>query len=176
MKESDSYGISSSSNSSIHQQKSFDAQDEEMIKILEELHWSNRETSVMGIFSIATEENTLTSYFCSDTIFNLGNRVLSDNGIKVLEKGLDFKPLQRKINDPELRSDFREFCRRMRIKWLFRNEPTLDFGEKPSCHTRSSWNPPKGDPHLEVFLSKVEDELFTVIERPVRHSNLSQEE
>ena len=30
--------------------------------------------------------------------------------------------------------------------------------------------------HTEVFLSKVEEELFTAIERPVRHSNLSQEE
>ena len=64
----------------------------------------------------------------------------------------------------------------MRIKWHFRNEPTLDFSEKPSFHAKSSWNPPKGDQHLEVFLSKVEEELFTVIERPVRHSNLTQEE
>ena len=38
------------------------------------------------------------------------------------------------------------------------------------------WNTPKGEPHLEVFLTRVEEELFTVIERPVRHSNLSQEE
>ena len=38
------------------------------------------------------------------------------------------------------------------------------------------WNTPKGEPHLEVFLTRVEEELFTAIERPVRHSNLSQEE
>ena len=38
------------------------------------------------------------------------------------------------------------------------------------------WNTPKGEQHLEVFLTRVEEELFTVIERPVRHSNLSQEE
>ena len=64
----------------------------------------------------------------------------------------------------------------MRIKWHFRNEPTLDFSEKPAFHTKSSSNPPKGDPYLVVFLSRVEEELFTVIERPVRHSNFSQEE
>ena len=64
----------------------------------------------------------------------------------------------------------------MRIKGHFRNEPTLDFSEKPTFHTKSSWNPPKGDPHLEVFLSGAVEELFTVIERPVRHSNLSLEE
>ena len=50
------------------------------------------------------------------------------------------------------------------------------FSEKPSFHTKSSWNPPKGDPDLDVFLSKVEEELSTVIERPVRHPNWSQEE
>ena len=48
--------------------------------------------------------------------------------------------------------------------------------EKLAFDTKSNWNPPKGHPHLEVFLSRVEEELFTVIERPVRHSNLFQEE
>ena len=152
--------------------KSFDAQDKEMVRILEELHWSNSETSVMGFSSITADENKFTGYFCLDTIFNLSNRVLSDNEIKVLEKGLDFSPLQRKINEPKLRG----ILRRMRIKWNFRTEPTLNFSEKPSFHTKSCWNHPKEDPHLKVFLSKVEEELFTVIERSVRHSNLSQEE
>ena len=47
----------------------------------------------------------------------------------------------------------------MRINWRFRNVPTLDFSEKPAFHTNSSWNPRKGDPHLDVFLSRVEEEL-----------------
>ena len=50
-----------------------------MLKILEELHSSNRETPVIGISSITADENRLTGYFCSNTIFNLSNRVLSDN-------------------------------------------------------------------------------------------------
>ena len=61
--DSDSSMVSNSFNSSIHQGKSFDAQDEEMLKILEELHSSNRETSVMGISSIRADENRLTGYF-----------------------------------------------------------------------------------------------------------------
>ena len=36
-------------------------------------------------------------------VFNLSDMVLSINEIKVLEKGLDFGPIQRKINKPELR-------------------------------------------------------------------------
>ena len=91
VRDSDSSVVSNSSNSSIHREKSFDAQDEEMLKILEELHSSNRETSVMGISSITADGNKLISYFCSDTIFNLSNRVLSDNEIKVWEKGLHFE-------------------------------------------------------------------------------------
>ena len=147
-----------------------------MFKTLEELHSNNRETLVTGISSITADDYRLISYFCSVTIFNLSNKVLSENEIKVLEKSLDFEFIQRKINEPELKSDFGEFCCRMKIKWHFRNKPTLDFSEKPEFHFKSSWNPPKGDPHLEVFVSRVEEELFAVIERPARHSNLSQEE
>ena len=62
-------------------------------------------------------------HFCSDTVFNLSNRVLSKEEIKMLEKALDFAPIQQKINEPELRKYFEEFCRRMRTKWNFRNEP-----------------------------------------------------
>ena len=55
-------------------------------------------------------------------VFNLSNKVLSDVQIKVSEKGLDYAPIKNKINEPEQRNDFNEFCRRMRLKWYFRNE------------------------------------------------------
>ena len=38
---------------------------------------------------------------------------MSENGIKVLEKGLDFAPIHRKINKPELCKDSEEFCKRI---------------------------------------------------------------
>ena len=68
VRDSDSSVVSNSSNSSVHQEKSFDAQDEEMLKILEGLHSNNREISVMGISSITANENRLIGYFCSDAI------------------------------------------------------------------------------------------------------------
>ena len=49
--------------------------------------------------------------------------------LKVLEKGLDFAPIQKKINESELRKNFEEFCRRMRIKCHFRNDVTPQFSE-----------------------------------------------
>ena len=68
VRDSDSSVVSNSSSFSVHQEKSFDAQDEEMLKILEELLSNNREISVMGISSITADENRLIGYFCSDTI------------------------------------------------------------------------------------------------------------
>ena len=52
-----------------------------------------------------------------DTIFNLSHRVLSDAEIKLLEKELEFAPIQTKINELELREDFEEGCHHMRVKW-----------------------------------------------------------
>ena len=57
---------------------SFGTQDEEMLKILEELHSSNRETLVTETSSNTANENRLTGYFFSDTNFNLSNRVFSN--------------------------------------------------------------------------------------------------
>ena len=142
--------------------------------ILEELQNTNEilKESIVEM----TDNNRLKGYFCSDTIFNLSHRVLSEVEIKVLEKGLDFAPIQRKINEPELRKDFEEFSRRMRIKWHFRNEPSSEFSEVPAFSPKSTWKPPKGHPNLEVFLSKVESDLFSLIDKPLGYSNLTKEE
>ena len=85
--------------------------------------------------SYTTSESRLTGYFCTETIFNLSHRVLTDAEIKVLEKGLDFAPIQRKINEPKLKQDFNDFCRRMRLKWYFRYE-TQEFSETPAFSTK----------------------------------------
>ena len=82
--------------------------------------------------------------------------------IKILEKGLDYAPIQNKINEPELRRDFEDFARQVRLKRYFRNEPTFSFSECLSFTRKSSWKPPKGDPSLELFLSQIEKELFEV--------------
>ena len=123
-----------------------------------------------------TSEGHLEGYFCSDTVFNLSRKVLTDTEIRILEKGLDFAPIQNKINESELRSDFEEFCCRMRTKWHFRNEPTLEFSETPVFSPKSTWKPTMGHPDVEVFLSKIEHEIFKEVESPLGYSNLSKEE
>ena len=36
------------------------------------------------------------------------------------------------------------------------DEPTSTLRETPSFRTKSSWNPPKGPPNLDVYLNQVE--------------------
>ena len=59
----------------------------------------------------------------------------------MLEKGLDFAPGKRTLNEPELHKDFEAFCRRMRCKWHFRNEISEMFSEIPAFRPKSSWLP-----------------------------------
>ena len=56
----------------------------------------------------------------------------------MLEKGLDFAPVQGTLNEPELRKYFEEFYRRMRYKWHFRNEFCEKFIEIPVFRPKSS--------------------------------------
>ena len=97
---------------------------------------------------------------------------------QALEKGLDFSPVQRSFNGPELRKDFEEFARKMRIKRNFRNEPSGVFSDKPAFHPKSSWKPPPGHPGLELFLSQIKKDTFENLVKdstPI-NSNMTKEE
>ena len=82
-------------------------QNEDLANILEELQ-NKTEVSGDSITEI-TSSNCLKGHFCSDTIFNLGHRVLSDAEIKIIEKGLDFFPIQKKMNESELNKVLKNF-------------------------------------------------------------------
>ena len=64
----------------------------------------------------------------------------------------------------------------MRCKWYFRNEsqdiPSEIFTYKP----KSTWNPPKVSPTLELFLSKVKEDIFSVLPWPPKKFNLSKKD
>ena len=84
-------------------------EDMKLLEILEEFQNSNEIIS-SGSSCDVIPDKRLKGYFCSDTVFNLSGRVLFESEIRVLEKGLDFAPFQRMVNEPELRKDFEEFC------------------------------------------------------------------
>ena len=115
---------------------------------------------VLQVGDSIAESSRLKGYFCSKTVFMLSKKVLTETEIKVLEKGLDFAPIQKILNEPELRKYFAEFSRRMRCKWHFRNEVSENFSETPAFRPKSVWKLPKGHASLEVFLSRLEKDLF----------------
>ena len=83
---SSSGNASSNVSLNVESEKVFSTQDEELLEILEEL-----QKPTMGTID---ENDRLEGHFCSDTVFNLSNKILSDSEIKLLEKGLDFAPIQ----------------------------------------------------------------------------------
>ena len=117
--------------------------------------------------------SSIQGYFCSDTVFNLSKKVFK---IKLLGKGLHVAHIQNKTNEPELRKDFEEFCWRMRIKWHFRIDVTPQISEIPAFTPTSKWKPPKGNLNSEVFLSRIQKELFELTETPLGYSNFSEKE
>ena len=92
-----------------------------------------------------------------------------------MEKDLDFAPIQKKLNESELRGDFNEFCKRMRLKWYFRNE-SQNLSKAPVFLLKSRWQPPQGHLCCEVFLSQVENELLELPNADIKYSNLSRED
>ena len=149
----------------------FSSQDREFVSILEDLG----NIDFTGDNS-STESSPLKGCFCSETVFNLSKKVLTEAEIKIFEKGLDYVPIQSKANEPELRSDLALFRRRMRLKLYFRNESTPDFSEKPSFKPESSWIAPTGHRNLEVSLSELEKQAFKIVDSKLGYSNFSKEE
>ena len=101
---------------------------------------------------------------------------MSDVENKVLEKGLDYALIQNKINEPESKKDFENLCRQMRLKWFFCNELTPSFSKTPAFKTNLFWNPPKGHPCLQVYLSQVEKEPLELVVSHLGYSNFIREE
>ena len=98
--------------------KEFTSQKKELLSVLGSIQKMNDSLNSRNSVPV-TSKGRLSGYFCSETVFNLSRTILPDTEIKILEKGLDFALVQRKINEPELRCDFEEFQRRVRTKWHF---------------------------------------------------------
>ena len=73
--------------------------------------------------------------FVSDAAFNLSRKVLTGTEVKLL--GVDFASIQMKFNESELQRDFKNFYRRIRLKWYFMEEITI-FCSLPSFSPKSS--------------------------------------
>ena len=93
-----------------------------------------------------------------------------------MEKGLGFGTTPSTINEADLRRSFNEFGKKRRWKWYFRDEPSKAFIEIPSSRAKSIWKSPAGDSCVELFLSKMEHELFSFLQEEAKSYNLTKEE
>ena len=115
---------------------------------------------------LETNSDQIKGSFSSDLKFNLHEKVLSKTKIKVLEKCLGsllHHYLSTKQTCKDLQRDFNNFARKMRCNWHFRNESQYITSEVSTHKLKSTWNPPKGSPVLELFLSKVKGDVFSVL-------------
>ena len=141
-----------------------DYQDQDILKILEELQSTGegKTTPHNNISSNCVYESRIEGHFCSDAIFILSGRILTETETKVLEKGLTFAPIESKISEADWRSDFNQFYRRMRTKWYFKDEPAKEFSNIPAFSPKSTLTPPNGHLNLEVYLSQIENGVFKI--------------
>ena len=79
--------------------------------------------------TITDNNGSLKGCFCSDVVFNLSHKLLTDLEISVLRKILGFSPTPTFINEANLRRDLANFTRKIRFKWFFCNGPMEDFSE-----------------------------------------------
>ena len=150
-----------------------DSGDEELVNIVHDMRKSQGVTAEKSPKRV---NGRMKEHFCSKTEFNLSKKVLTETVIRILEKGLGFAPTPTRINESDHKRNFNEFSRKMRCRWYFTNEPTEHFSEKSSFNIKSNWNPPKGHPALEIFLSKLEYEVFSVLPGTPCNYNLSKKE
>ena len=71
-----------------------------------------------------------------------------------------FIPTPKSINMSEIKEDLEKFGRNLRLKWHFRNN-VEDFSYNPFMH-KSTFNPPKADASIEIYFSRLEEELFNI--------------
>ena len=91
---------------------------------------------------------------------------------------MDFSPVQRYLNEPELRKDIEGVVWRMRIKLNFQNETSEYFSDEPAFCPKSNWKIRPGPPSLELFLSQIEKDIFENLVKDSKsiNSNMNKEE
>ena len=113
----------------------------ELVSILIDLEnkTNNCETSAIG-------KTRFSGYFCSDTVSNLSRKVLTDNEIKVLEKGLDYASIQSKTNQPDYEMILKSFVEGCALSGIFAISLPLNSVRHLHLHLSLPGN------HLKVIL------------------------
>ena len=114
--------------------------------------------------------------FISQNVFNLSDRVLTENEIKVLDKGLNFVPTPEKLDRLQIKNDLEKLGRDIKLRIFYQNDLSQLFSENTAFKIPSSWTPPSRDIQLELYLNEIEDKLISINENRKSYPNLSKDE
>ena len=95
----------------------------------------------------------LTGVFVSGSVVNLSCKILTEDQIKLLSRGLKFSPTPRDIDKSQLKLDIEEFKRQMKLKWYFRDNSNDDSSLGSSCTDNNKNN----NINVENFLKYTAD-------------------
>ena len=114
--------------------------------------------------------------FISQNVFNLSGRVLTENEIKVLDKGLNFVPTPEKLDRLQIKNDPEKLARDIKLRMFYQNDLPSLFSENTAFKIPSSWTPPSRDMQLELYLNEIEDKLININESRKSYPNLYRDE
>ena len=109
----------------------------------------------------------------SPNVINVSKRHLSKGEISLLSKGLKFIPTPKHINKALIKEEIETYGRKLRLMWHYRNEEreiTINPFKK-----KSKFNPKRKDTSIEIYLSCLEEEMFS-LNKKLSYSNLTKEE
>ena len=111
-----------------------------------------------------------------DNIHNMGNFILNQDEIQLLNKGLSFVLAPHEILGPTVSEAWLDFKRRMHLHYYFFINPTNN--EIKKFHKKSNWQPPNLNyTPLNTYLTKVHTDIQTLMANPEENiQNLSKSE
>ena len=80
----------------------------------------------------------------------------------------------KEIDFSQIKIDLENFGRRLRLKWHFRESE--NFSDYPAFKPHSKFNPRNKDAAIELYLSKLEEELMNICVQGNNYSNVTREE
>ena len=119
------------------------------------------------------EGNRYKANFVSPNAIDLSKRNLNKDKIFFLSKGLSFVPTPKHFNKVLLRELEKFCCRKLRLKWFFRNDER-QFNISP-FKQKSKFNPRKNVATIEFYLSRLEEEIL-FFDKKISYSNLTKEQ
>jgi len=118
-------------------------------------------------------EGRLEGVYVSENVLNISKRKLNEAEVSLLSKGLKFVPTPRFVDKAVLKHDLEQLGRKLRLAWFFRDDER-DFVYN-SFKKRSNFNPKNRDPAIEIYLSRLEEEILK-INTNIRNHNITREE